>query len=99
MRVVTTCHVCQTSKGKDKPRGTADEVVGRIVASREETIQKLHEANKRYKEKADVHRSEKIFEVGDEVMVFLSKEGVPNLRSSSPPMEKHDTEQAGTLDS
>ncbi|KAG6416259.1 hypothetical protein SASPL_123685 [Salvia splendens] len=60
-----------------EPRGTADEVAERIVATSEETIQKLHEANKRYKDKADVHRREKIFEVGDEVMVFLRKERVP----------------------
>ncbi|KAG6384252.1 hypothetical protein SASPL_155938 [Salvia splendens] len=79
-----------------EPRGTADEVDERIVETREETIQKLHEANKRYKEKADVHRREKIFEVGDE---YGDPTPLQNSRSSSSPMEEHDAEQTGAPDS
>jgi hypothetical protein len=35
---------------------------------------KLHASNEKYKEQADKHRRQKVFEVGDRVMVHLHKE-------------------------
>ncbi|KAJ0088096.1 hypothetical protein Patl1_31339 [Pistacia atlantica] len=39
-----------------------------------EVKQKLEQANTKYKRVADQHRRKQIFDVGDQVMVFLRKE-------------------------
>ena len=38
---------------------------------------KLHMVNEKSKVVADKHRKHKVFEVGDEVMIFLKKERIP----------------------
>ena len=48
-----------------------------VQAVQEDVKQKLQMANKKYKVVADKHRKYKIFEVGDEVMIFLKKERIP----------------------
>ena len=49
----------------------------RIQAMQEEVRQKLEATNAKYKEAADKKRREKIFNVGDLVLVYLRKERFP----------------------
>ncbi|KAJ0110314.1 hypothetical protein Patl1_01384 [Pistacia atlantica] len=42
-----------------------------------EVNQKLEQANTKHKKAADQHRRKQIFEVGDQVLVFLCKERFP----------------------
>ena len=49
----------------------------RIQAMQEEVRQKLENTNAKYKEAADKKRREKIFNVGDLVLVYLRKERFP----------------------
>ena len=47
-----------------------------VRAVQEDVKQKLHKANKKYKATTNKHRKHKVFEVGDEVMIFLKKERI-----------------------
>ena len=48
-----------------------------MVDVQKEVKQRLEEANNRYKQAADKHRRREVFQVGDQVMVFLRKERFP----------------------
>ena len=52
----------------------AENMAERIQAMQEEVGQKLEATNAKYKEAADKKRREKIFNVGDLVLVYLRKE-------------------------
>ena len=54
-----------------------ENMVERIQAMQEEVRQKLEATNAKYKEAVDKKRSEKIFNVGDLVLVYLRKERFP----------------------
>ena len=55
----------------------AENMAERIQAMQEEVRQKLEATNTKYKEAADKKRREKIFNVGDLVLVYLRKERFP----------------------
>ena len=55
----------------------AENMAERIQAMQEEVRQKLEVTNAKYKEAADKKRREKIFNVGDLVLVYLRKERFP----------------------
>ena len=55
----------------------AENMAERIQAMQEEVRQKLEATNAKYKEAADKKRHEKIFNVGDLVLVYLRKERFP----------------------
>ncbi|XP_038695485.1 uncharacterized protein LOC119992765 [Tripterygium wilfordii] len=55
----------------------AENMVEQADAFQAEVKQKLEAQNAKYKATADKHRCEKIFNVGDQVMVFLRKERFP----------------------
>ena len=55
----------------------AENMAERIQAMQEEVRQKLEAINAKYKEAADKKRREKIFNVGDLVLVYLRKERFP----------------------
>ena len=55
----------------------AENMVDRIQAMQEEVRQKLEVANAKYKEAVDKKRHEKIFNVGDLVLVYLRNERFP----------------------
>ena len=55
----------------------SENMTERIQAIQEEVRQKLEATNAKYKEAADKKRHEKIFNVGDLVLVYLRKERFP----------------------
>ena len=55
----------------------AENMTERIQAMQEEVRQKLEATNAKYKEVVDKKRREKIFNVGDLVLVYLRKERFP----------------------
>ena len=55
----------------------AENMAERIQAMQEEVRQKLEATNAKYKEAADKKRREKIFNVGDLVLVYLRNERFP----------------------
>ena len=55
----------------------AENMADRIQAMQEEVRQKLETTNAKYKEVANKKRREKIFNVGDLVLVYLRKERFP----------------------
>ena len=55
----------------------AENMVDRIQAMQEEVRQKLEVTNAKYKKAVDKKRREKIFNVGDLVLVYLRKERFP----------------------
>ena len=54
-----------------------ENMVDHIQAMQEEVRQKLEATNAKYKEETDKKRREKIFSVGDLVLVYLRKERFP----------------------
>ncbi|GJT79873.1 hypothetical protein Tco_1054215 [Tanacetum coccineum] len=52
-------------------------MVEEVQATHEVVRANITEANSKYKVAADKHRRKKLFQVGDEVMVFLRKERFP----------------------
>ena len=54
-----------------------ENMANHIQAMQEEVRQKLEATNAKYKEAADKKRREKIFNVGDLVLVYLRKERFP----------------------
>ena len=55
----------------------AENMAERIQAMQEEVRQKLEATNAKYKEVADKKRCEKIFNIGDLVLVYIRKERFP----------------------
>ena len=55
----------------------AEDMVDRIQVVQEEVRRKLEASNAKYKEATNKKRREKIFNVGDLVLVYLWKEGFP----------------------
>ncbi|MGV8048468.1 hypothetical protein PJP07_30160, partial [Mycobacterium kansasii] len=52
-------------------------MANKIMSIHAEVQTKLYTSNEKYKEQADKHRRQKVFEVGDRVMVYLRKERFP----------------------
>ncbi|CAH1422619.1 unnamed protein product [Lactuca virosa] len=55
----------------------ANKIIEDMQKTHEEVREKISQSNAKYKETADKHRRPKLFEVGDEVMVYLRKERFP----------------------
>ncbi|KAI4384269.1 hypothetical protein MLD38_002445 [Melastoma candidum] len=55
----------------------AQNLATQVQSTISEVKTKLEESNARYKEVADKHRRKKVFEEGEEVMIFLRKERIP----------------------
>ncbi|GJX15258.1 hypothetical protein Tco_0207016 [Tanacetum coccineum] len=66
-----------TSDRDSKMNIQANRMVEEVQATHEVVRANITEANAKYKVAADKHRQEKLFQVGDEVMVFLRKERFP----------------------
>ena len=55
----------------------ASDLAKQVQVVQEDVKKKLHKVNEKYKVAVDKYRKHKVFEVGDEVMVFLKKERIP----------------------
>ncbi|GKD78311.1 hypothetical protein Tco_1340932, partial [Tanacetum coccineum] len=67
-------HVVDLVDLPGKKNVQANRMVEEVQATHEVVLANITEANDKYKFAADKHRQKKLFQVGDEVMVFLRKE-------------------------
>ncbi|GKB48361.1 hypothetical protein Tco_0899114 [Tanacetum coccineum] len=67
-------HVVDLVDLPGKKNVQANRMVEEVQATHEVVLANITEANDKYKIAADKHRQKKLFQVGDEVMVFLRKE-------------------------